>query len=57
MKKWFQSKTIWFNAVLFVVPLVVDGLTSLSLPPDVLAAVVAIGNVILRIVTNASIEK
>ena len=57
MKKWFQSKTIWFNAVLFVVPLVVDGLTSLSLPPDVLAAVVAIGNVVLRIVTNASIEK
>ena len=62
MKKWWQSRTLWFNAV-------VAGLVSLEasfsalhnlLPGNVYAIAVtalAVGNAVLRIVTTQGISK
>ena len=52
MTKWYQSKTVWFNLVVFVIgvlalPEFVRVLPATWLPYDVLGG--AVGNLILRI--------
>lgn len=60
MKKWYQSKTVWFNVVVFVVaflalPEFVRLLPPSLLPYDVLGGVV--GNLVLRLFfTNTGIN-
>ena len=48
-KKWYQSKTLWFN----IITLVLSTLDTLSgsgfIKPEIYAIIVAIGNVVLRL--------
>ena len=60
MKKWYQSKTLWTNAVGFVAMIAtaigVDGEVS----AQILAAeglILAIVNAVLRAITNTGLEK
>lgn len=62
MKKWYKSKTLWFNAV-------VAGLAALEASASVLSAVLpgniyawfttalTVGNAILRVISTAQITK
>jgi tetraacyldisaccharide-1-P 4'-kinase len=62
MKRWWQSRTLWFNAI-------VSGLVALEatfsalqtlLPTNIYAiavTVLAVGNAILRIITTQGISK
>jgi hypothetical protein len=61
-KKWYQSKTVWFNVVMTVLDLLAALSSSplLADRPDVLAVLTTIhgaGNVLLRFITDAPIEK
>lgn len=58
MKKWYESKTIWFNIITAGL-LIAEGLNALHvLPTQVIAIVSLVGNVILRVwYTNATIDK
>lgn len=54
-KHWWKSKTIWFNAVSLIV-YVAQGLSGSEwIKPDVLIAVTAVGNGILRTITHEGI--
>src|SRR3990167_7665357 len=58
-KKWYTSKTIIFNLVSGLVAIGAS-MQGQDLPPNVekmFASLVMIGNVILRFVTNTSVEK
>src|SRR3990167_1713820 len=58
-KKWWKSKTIIFNLVSGLVAIGAS-MQGHDLPPNVekmFASLVMIGNVILRFVTNTSVEK
>lgn len=48
-KSWHQSKTIWFNLVVAIIALV--HVKGAPIPPEVVAVIAAVGNVILRILT------
>lgn len=50
-KSLFGSKTFWFN----VITLTVELTQALPVPPGAVATVVAVGNVLLRLVTNKAI--
>lgn len=58
-KKWFTSKTVWFNLIAGIVAIstyLMDlGLTAKQL--EILGAVVAIGNILLRFNTSKPIGK
>lgn len=62
-KQWYESKTVWFNAVSAVViglGAVVNQQSSLELPGgvfEVIGAIVTVGNFILRFVTTEPIKK
>lgn len=59
MKKWYESKTLWVNAITFLVmALGAPELQALLGPGtvQVLAAIIAIANIGLRFLTNSPIE-
>jgi hypothetical protein len=55
-KKWYRSKTIWFNAVLAAAVAFATGIGH-PIPEEVVAAIVTLGNIILRLITTAPIVK
>lgn len=55
-KKWYKSKTVWFNTLSAVI-LAVNELTGKLIPNEIGLTVVTLGNLILRLVTNTSISK
>lgn len=62
MKKWWQSKTIWFNIIVASLVALEETFSALQglLPANVYAIavpVLAIGNAVLRIVTTQGITK
>ncbi len=59
-KKWYESKTFWFNVLAFVVAVAMAFGYTGELPSDwqvLVPAVVAIINIILRFITHQPIER
>jgi hypothetical protein len=62
MKKWYQSKTLWFNALvgaLLALEASLGQLTAL-IPANwyaILATILPVGNAILRVISNTGISK
>lgn len=51
MKKWYQSKTVWFNVIVTAIALATE-LSNAQLPVSLLkvyATVITLGNIILRV--------
>lgn len=59
MKAWWQSKTIWFNAIALVIAVAdaLQGFLYLADFHEIFASVVTVGNIILRFVTTQGISK
>lgn len=65
MKRWYQSRTLWFNIATGMVGLGTELLAVVELVPDdwqsllraALIIVTALGNAILRFLTSQPIEK
>jgi len=53
-KVWYKSKTIWFNAVLGAVIAFTQAIGH-PMGEEVIAAIVTIGNILLRVVTSAPV--
>ena len=53
-KKWYQSKTIWFNVLMVIAAILTDVATQLQ--TGGLLTVSAVGNIILRAVTKTGIK-
>lgn len=56
MWKIVKSKTFWFNLVSGVV-LIVDALQGRVIPPEASATIVAVGNIVLRLITTKPIKE
>jgi hypothetical protein len=56
-KRWYQSRTIWFNVASGVLALISGSPGLIPLDPQILATVVAVGNVALRTVTGQPLGK
>lgn len=54
-KKWWKSKTLWFNVVTAAVVLA-DKFSGNIISTDVAYSIAVVGNVILRFITKESIE-
>ena len=57
MKKWWQSKTMWFNILSISIVVVQYGASIKVIPPELLTPIVAIINIMLRSITKTAIEK
>lgn len=56
MKNVFKSKTLWFNLLIGVCPVVIDTLTqSQVINPDVQTFLLTLGNIALRMFTNKAV--
>jgi hypothetical protein len=55
-KKWWKSKTIWFNAITLTIGVVAEVAAVYPLPPHFVALVLGIGNLLLRTITKSGIE-
>jgi len=55
MKKWWQSKTVWFNVGSALV-LIGNEIAGKLIPTEYATTVVLVGNVILRFVTTQAVE-
>lgn len=57
-KPWYESKTVWFNAVVMALSVVIyllegasGGAIDLGIPPEMVALGLGIANLVLRFVT------
>lgn len=57
MKKWYQSKTFWFNAITVSVGIIgeLSQLFPVSQHPKLYVSVIGVGNIILRYLTKEPI--
>jgi hypothetical protein len=56
MKRFFKSKTLWFNIVSGAV-VVADKLSGNVIPEDIATTVIIVGNTVLRLITKKAITK
>jgi len=56
MKKWFKSKTLWFNFLVGVAQLALDQIANAPMDANTIGTILAIGNALLRLITNKGIE-
>lgn len=57
-KKWYQSKTLWFNAVSAALAVVFASPDApVSVTPEETGAFFAVGNIILRLFTNKGVGR
>jgi hypothetical protein len=54
-KDWYKSKTLWVNA-LATIGLIVQNSTGVEIDAQAQAGVIAIANIVLRVVTNAGLK-
>lgn len=54
-KPWWQSKTLWYNALMLTVA-AASGQMGFPIPPKIAIPVVTIGNAILRLVTSQPVS-
>jgi len=62
MKKWYRSKTLWFNAIVAALVALEASLGQLSsfIPANwyaILAIILPVGNAILRVISTTGIGK
>jgi hypothetical protein len=62
MKKWYESKTLWFNAIMSALIALEASLHQLSslVPANwyaIIAVVLPVGNAILRVISTTGISK
>lgn len=55
-KKWYQSKTLWFNVVMAVLDVVNGVYGVVNIPAELKVYVLVIGNVALRFLTTQPVE-
>ena len=58
MKKWYQSKTLWFNILTAAVAVIGQVTNTIPLSASamkIFAVVLAVGNMLLRLITTTSI--
>ena len=55
-KKWYMSKTLWVNALVFAIAVLDAYNTSFGIPPEVYAFVVPTLNAALRLVTETKLS-
>lgn len=57
MKKWYQSKTVWFNIITAALAVVseVSNIFPMTSHPKVWVTVTTIGNLILRFLTTGAL--
>lgn len=55
MKSWLRSKTLWFNVSAGMLGVVLAALETAPIKPEVLAGVLAVGNIGLRFLTTQAI--
>jgi len=55
-KQWWKSRTIWAN-VIMAIPVILDKLGPNVIPAEYSATIVAIVNVVLRLITTAPVTK
>ena len=55
MKSWIKSKTLWFNVGAGVLGVILAALESAPIEANVLAGVLAVGNIALRFMTTQAI--
>ena len=57
MKKWYQSKTVWFNAITALVA--IAGELTNTFPAskhiEIFTTIVTVGNILLRLITTQGI--
>lgn len=56
MKKWYQSKTLWYNIVTIALGIVQVVSDVYIIPTEILTLVNGIGNVVLRFLTSTGIQ-
>lgn len=56
MKKWYESKTVWFN-ILSAAAVAVNELTGKIIPAEYAATAIVFINLALRFVTSAPVTK
>ncbi len=54
-KKWFHSKTLWSNVILFAGVMILEFTGSNPLNPELVAALLAGVNMMLRVVTKTGL--
>lgn len=55
MKSWIKSKTLWFNVAVGMLGVALDALESAPINAEVLAGILAVGNIGLRFLTTQAI--
>jgi uncharacterized membrane protein len=57
MKKWFQSKTVWFNVITAVVTLAgeLSNIFPITKHPAIYTTIITVGNLLLRLITTEAI--
>ena len=55
-KPWYKSRTMWFNAITVMVYIALGLQGSTVLPADILVITLAVGNGILRWITEQGIK-
>jgi uncharacterized membrane protein len=56
MKKWYQSKTLWLN-ILGILSILAQSFFGFIVPVEIQEMLLALINIILRLITNKEIEK
>jgi hypothetical protein len=59
MKKWYQSKTVWFNMISLVAGVSGWGAGTMTSYPEIVCVLViiqALGNLVLRRMTSTSVK-
>lgn len=57
-KPWYQSKTLWFNAVVVLATFLVDPsaqLETMGFPPETVVRIVAVANGVLRVASIGAV--
>lgn len=54
-KKWYNSKTLWTNAIMLAGVIILNATGKDILTPEVQSAIVIVINVVLRVVTKEEI--
>jgi hypothetical protein len=55
-KQWFKSRTLWFNVITILIGVVQVIAKTYPIPVDVLALIIALGNMILRVISGQPIS-